>query len=760
VTLARFYDLALPAGLALLVGWSTLHAGLPELRHDWRYSAAGDAIGATLAGFSSGWLPQGLGVAQPYPTLYLIGFVLWPLTAFHNATVIVAAIVGAGTFTAARAAMKIGAQAGGSAVTCITLGIFAVANPWVYSEMVAGHIEMVLAYALLLALVAEISRAKPRTIALLLLAAYSVTQIEFFAIAFVPLVVWCVSARRYEVLLVLLTATAPIALGIIASYDALRSIPYILPWQAAASIPLDRGSVLLGSEFGYAKPFEPYLISLATLGVFAACGVRYVRDKPVERVIIGIAIAALFFASGTRGPIAPFYAWCVLHVPESGLFRELYDLTAIVAIAYVVSIARVPVASPVLRIVALGAAGTLCVPWVVKPVAASTVAAASIPVAPVASTPQTRVALFPAFQPLSFGGHGSGFDPDAYVRAGKAYPLNEFYPTFPVDAALSTAERTGDTGALAALGVTQVIVRPYFASRWDALKYQLIAAGRRPGASGLRSRTLAARPLLSLGRGMPAVVSIGNDPAESATFFGDLDGRERKRFGLPAATRLVRYDPSRASLDPHAGWVDARLAVVSRPRWGNAFGGVVTASDAPLDTKDAVAVLAQSSGALVTPGGAIVAPARPALHWWRLPRAGTPLRCRGTCIVVMGTTQLPTLPEHAAPSSYEAVEANAVFPWLVVAKLPSGGTGTLRYAVRYHRHWVAVQRGRILQHVRLATALNGWLVDGEGGGTIYLVESLALIQALLEVLCIATLAALVVSATLRRRNVAARSLAG
>ncbi len=735
-----------------------MQGGLPALRHDWRYSAAGDAIGATLAGFSSGWLPEGLGSVQPYPTLYLVGFALWPLTVFANAIVMVTAIIGAAIFIASRAAMKIGAQGGGTGVRCSMLAVLAAVNPWVYSEMVAGHIEMVLAFSLLLALVAELTRKKPRTVALLLLAAFSISQIEFLAIVFVPLTVWCIYMRRYAVLAALFTAVAPIVLGIVASYDVIRATPYMLPWQAAASVPLNQGSVLLGYEFGYAKPFEPFLVPLAMLGVFSGYGMLFSLRHPIERLIITIAIAALIFASGTAGPIAPLYAWCVLHVPESGLFRELYDLIAFAVIAYVVSLARVPSTSRAVDVAVLFVAATLCIPWIAKPIADWTVPAASIPTAAVESTPQTRVALFPAFQPVSFNGRGSGFDPDAFVRAGKADPLNEFYPTFPVNAALGSAESEGDTRALIALGVKQVVVRPYLASRRQTLRYQLIEAGSPASVSRLRSGALNARPLLSLVNGLPAIVSIGNDPGENAVFFGDLGARGRKRFGLPSATYLVRYEPSRAFLNLGRGWVDARLAIDSKPQWGTAFGGVATSSDVPLDTKNAVAILAQASGALLTTRGKLIASTRSELHWWRLPGAGTRLRCHGTCVVIMGATELPALPEHAAASWYRAATGRTFFPWLVAVKLPRDGSGTLRYAVRYDRHWVAFRRGRILPHLRLAMALNGWLIDDTAGGTVYLVEWLALLQAILESVCIATVAALTISVvrpatrTLHRSN--------
>ncbi len=757
----RLRDIALPVTLAALVLWSTLQHGLPVLRHDWRYSAAGDAIDATLAGFSSGWLPQGLGIAQPYPTLYLVGFMLWPLAALHSAIVVVVVIIASASFIASRAAMKIGAQAGGTSLRCVTVGIFAAVNPWVYSEMVAGHIEMVLAYALMLALVAELTRAQPRTIALVMLAALSITQIEFFVVAFVPLSVWCLYTRRYAVFIAVLVSTAPIALGVFASYDAIRSIPYILPWQAAASVPLAQGSILSGYEFGYAKSFGPLIVPLAMLGVFAAYGCVRALRRPVERVIVVISIGALVLASGTTGPIAPLYAWGVIHIAESGVFRELYDLIAIVGIGYVISLARFPIAAALPNIVAFCAAAALCVPWVTNPVAAWTVPSASIPLAAVANMPETRVALFPAFQPLSFEGRGSGFDPDAFVRAGKADPLNEFYPTFPVDVALARAQFAGDTRALAALGVTQVIARPYLRSRWEGLRYQLIEPRRLPRADRIRNRSVAGWPLLAVGRA-PTIVSIGADPSENAVFFADLNRAERRRFGVPDTARLIRYEPSRTSLNPHTGWVDARLSLALRPQWGTALGGVLTSTNASLDTKDAVAILAQSSDAIVTDRGALIASSQPALHWWHLPAPGTRVRCRGDCVVVVGATWFPALREHAASASYRPVEATTFSPWFVAARVSPGDTGTLRYAVRYDRHWIALYRGRVLPHVRIAMALNGWLIDRSVNGTIYIVEWVALMQAVLEMSCIAVLAALTFSLLVghARRDNASNSCAG
>jgi hypothetical protein len=49
-------------------------------------------------------------------------------------------------------------------------------------------------------------------------------------------------------------------------------------------------------------------------------------------------------------------------------------------------------------------------------------------------------------------------------------------------------------------------------------------------------------------------------------------------------------------------------------------------------------------------------------------------------------------------------------PWVVVADVPAGAGGALRYNTAYARGWSAYLGGSQLTHVRLDGTVNGWLI--------------------------------------------------
>jgi len=85
----------------------------------------------------------------------------------------------------------------------------------------------------------------------------------------------------------------------------------------------------------------------------------------------------------------------------------------------------------------------------------------SLPDLPVTADAGTRYALLPAFQPLSTlpGRWGSGLDPDAKILPSDVDAINMLVPSYPVDAALSAFEQSGDARRLAELGVSEAIVQ-------------------------------------------------------------------------------------------------------------------------------------------------------------------------------------------------------------------------------------------------------------------------------------------------------------
>jgi hypothetical protein len=377
------------------------------------------------------------------------------------------------------------------------------------------------------------------------------------------------------------------------------------------------------------------------------------------------------------------------------------------------------------------------------------VSANALPRAPIPARPSERVALFPAFQPLSFEGKGSGTDPDAFVRAGAASPINEWFPSYPVDAALAYAERDGDYRYLAALGVSSIVERPYLRTDEGTLRDQRVDSPRRTVAVAVRERAhplagLSVIPLLSLRREEPVAVSLGDDPAENAVFFGDL------------RPDLIRgFTPSRATHEASRAWVDARLSASTHPENGSAFGGVLTSSRVALplplqpravasEGRGGRALLARVDGVLRDDRGRLVAASDARFGWHALASDARSVHCSGTCIVALAGSPPRGLPPHHLDDARarEALPVREITPWLAVATLPPGAGGTLRYNVRYDAHWLGYANGILLRHVRLDTIVNGWVApfnDGGGERRLIFVEIVAAGQALLEIMGFAVL---------------------
>jgi hypothetical protein len=701
------------------------------LRHDWRFPADAAALGPMLATFFEGWMPTGIGQSQPYPTFYYVGFLLWPLHFVITSLATVMLIVTVSVAIACCSAYRIGVLRGNGSAG-IALAFFSVLNPWVYSELVAGHIVMVLAYALLLALTAEIMRPQPRSWALMVLSAFLITQIEFWMVAIVPFIVWCVATRRYSLIAIAGLSALPIAVGIGGSYHDLIGTSYNLEWQRAQSIPPDMAVTLLGYQFHYAMAFEAWRWLVAGFIVLALTGLAAVWRWHTDRIIVAIALFCLLLATGTRGPLGFAYSYIVAHVVESGVFRELFDLLAFAAIGYVV------LATHALRNRYAAAALTatavlLVVPWLQRPAYLWFVPARLLPASAAGGAPY-RIAYVPAFQPLSYSGRGSGVDPDTFAGFGKMNAVNESAPAYPVDAALASAY-SGNLRPLSQLSVARIVLRPEFSTDWHVLQYQL--AFRKPVyPSRVHDESLQALPLAVLYPGMPQTVSIGGVPGEDSI--------------TPVMESAQRFEPDRTTIEPSRGWVDARAAFIERPAWGNPWGGVATSGRIALPLpQGSGAVLAQTSDALVNDGGIRVATRTRALHWWDIPPGSRALFCIGECIAIATLQHRPVAREHATAPRFTEATLHVLTPWLATVDLRPSALRTLRYNVRYDPHWIAY--GAPMQHVALDGVINGWIVQSlSSTRRVVLIEWLAAFQLALELLATLTVAGSLIAEAMRR----------
>jgi hypothetical protein len=680
-----------------------------------------------MSNLFSPWLERGIGEPQPYPTFYLVGFLLFPFTVLPPEPFTVFLVFAIAALTAA-GGISMGTALRAPLAARLACAGVAVLNPWVYTEIVAGHVFMVLAYGFLLLLGAELMRDEVRPVPTAIFAAFFVSQIEFLTFAVVPIIAALAYKRQRLALSVLGIALLPIAFGIIAHYSEIKSTPYILDWERGQSVWPGMGALLLGYFAGYSGSFAALSLALGCMAMAAvaaiATGLRQRRPVLAGAALLGLL--AVVAASGTTWAIAPLYEFMVLHVKESGVFRELYDLLAFAAIAYVAGIASAAATWPRTALPALAIATTLTIGWFERPPFTWFVPAAAVEPVAFPGTPQQRLALFPVLQPLQLGQSGSGFDPDLFVQPGKAVPLNTPFVRFPESAALAEG-LLGSDRDLAGLGVAFAIGRPSLRESVAALA-QTAPVSPEAAVSLGRLRE-GAYPRLGLLAMRPQVATIARSTTANGAFFGDV-------APPPNGEWFREIAPPQESDDPERGWIDARIAFMRFPWIATRFGGAFTQQSAQLlSVASAPYALVWTDGAVLAQSGIRVASAGHELAWAKLPAGTQGLRCIGACaIVAIGNP--PAAPQEGPTERPMAVAFDATAPWLVRAQLPAHGAVTLRWSEAFDDSWI-VLGARTAAHYRLDESLNAWDLEAGPPASIYIVNVSAATQATLEILCFA-----------------------
>lgn len=708
---------------------------VPALRQDWGPYPFGVDAGELLRIGASGWTTDGMGAPSPYPQAYLVA----PLLALARLVLspealLVAYLFGAGLLCAfgGRALAK---HAGAGETAAGAAALFMTFNPWTFTELVAGHTYMLLAYAATIWLFAEILRRDSRPEMLVLCVLGTVQQIQFFIVATV--IVAVLAWRRHLVVPAVVAAVLwlPTAIGIVADRSAFAAIPLTLSWERDQSVSL-LGALLLNGYFArYGMQFSglrsiPMLLLLALAAAGAAFALR-------QRALAGVTagtLAALVLATGIRGPLGPLFVWAVEHARAVGVFRELYDLLAFAVIGYaVLALAAVKVV-PAARWAFLVSSVALAVLWWQPPPARWWVPSSQVAPAAFAAPPNTRFALFPAFQPLSYEERGSGIDPDMYARDGNVTPLNDSFALYPVSAALAAFSLDGDASGLRALSVSTIVQRAYLREQDEALAQQQAFFERRsPGVT--RTRTLAVRAFSELAlQQPPAIAAVANRLGYGNLFFGDAPGG--RVVAVRASNRSVRADRD---------WVDARLAFTQSPQLAQGIGGAVTTNRrALLAVRGGLHALVWIDGALRAQSGTVLARTTHGYRWIALTRSVTAVTCDGTCVVAAEGTP-PNVPANPPPRSFRTLDFALVTPWLVRARVPAGPAAALRYNVAYDPAWAAYLGGASLRHVRLDAAVNGWSLPRRAQpAEVTIVERVALAQAAAEVVVGVLLLALAV----------------
>ncbi len=681
---------------------ATLSEGVPALRHDWFWPVERDAFLQNVAGWTSGWDLTGLGHPATHVAQYLLVLPILLVGALLGSAAALAAYVALIGAVIAHAAARLAERRGLGLPAKLVLTAFLCLNPWVYSELVAGHLGMLLAYGCTILVWTELSASEPDARTLTLAMFGTSFQPQFFA----PALLGCLlrgrnsaarSAARYGAIAIL-----PFVAGIVSHPGVVAGTPLTLTWEKIQSVHLLDAILVRGYFARYDAAFAG-IAGTAGAALFAAFAVvAAIFSKRVEAYGLG-TLALVFtiacFSAGTRGPLALPIAAGFAGVPAFGLYRELFDLVGLVAAGYAILAAVAFERFPFL--VFAGGFGALlfAAVWIVTPPAEFWLNGATLPSADRGTQPG-RYAFVPPFQPYTFEGKGSGVDPALTYRSLQNTSLNTYAFQFPEATALSAYWHGGSTRELARLGTTRLLCREGFAESTDArgvlgAKIQRAAAPRCTAASiAIR----APAPLFAIEIG-GRVCSLCRNVGDGNVFFGDA--RAGSYLPLPAP---------RSGTDPQAGWIDARLIFGAKPELAQAFGGAFTSGTEALRVARAPKVLVAVTGVLRDDRGDVVAHTTRGYAWVALPRSAAALVCTGSCAVALEGDPPPRTALEGGASRMRSLSWHRLAPWLVVVDIPAGGRLLVRSLDSYDASWLALAGGRFAEHVRLDALLNGWLV--------------------------------------------------
>jgi len=679
--------------------------GVPALRHDWWWPVTPFAVHDYLLRTIGGWLPLGIGTPNPYPGAYLLTPILAVLFIFPPQLALWA--FGFLIALALRSvAGLISSTAHVSPSTRTALFSILIFNPWTYNELVAGHTFMLIGLAGLGIVAFEIFRSGARPAVLVAGVSLALAQLQFFALVVLLICVALYLQRNARTAMVAaILISLPVASGILLESGVVLSTPLSIAWERAQSVSPDQAFLLMGYFAGYAHAAWPYfdagMLILVTISLFEGLAKRRGAAVTLACAAVGLAIA-----TGLKGPLAQVEIFLFDHARPFGLFRELYDLLGGVLLCYLglaaVASRRRGVA-PALIVVAL----VLLAGWLSHPPSRYWTAYSKLPHLAIRGLTATRFALIPAFSPLSFHGHGEGLDPDAYDR-GSATVLNQYISGYPENWALTTFQRDGDSRGLAALGVSEVIIRPWFQTVDNALgQYSSgkalthIAIIRIPGAS-----------LFSLADRL-GISATTTRPGSLMTFIGDLSPTMRKQIGLGALGLEPMPSVSASAAISTRQWSDATLQMNRFPGTAQGLGGVFGSRASGVYNVAAAYVLAYVSGTLTTSHGHVLSHSTRGRYAWVATQGATGLRCQGVCVLAFEATANPNtmIAKIPSPAHVEQLTgATSLLPWIWTVPIPARSGGVLHFNERFDRSWIALEGYHALSHLRIDEATNGWIL--------------------------------------------------
>jgi hypothetical protein len=736
-------------------------SGMPLLRQDWFPIVPSLRFAIDNV---TGWDPTGMGSVVGYPASFLLIIARCALAALAGAYVAHVIYFVAYAVLLTFGAARLAGVLGGSPLGKVAAALFAAFNPWVYTELVAGHGFTLLSYAATFWLIAECCDRRRSVLRLVSLAIVVAPQIQFLIVDAAFYALLAVRMQSSVVALAIGSMLLPVFVGIVASRDVLVGIPITLEWERGQSIDPFRATVLRGYFTGYDTVLAPFyewsqwlIVALSCVGVVTILALHRRRAW-----LIAFATVPLLASFGTIGPFGGFFAWVITHVSEAALFRELYGLLGFVAVGYVAFCAIGSARWRPLEALWFAAGVAMLVAWAAAPPQQYWVASQSLPRAEIRSQPNSRFLLVPALYPVRFETRGSGTDPDLYPRFSNETPANEAIPMYPLSPAIGRYMRDDDTRGLAGLSVSNIVARPWLDTD-PTIRFQLPLplpnwmSARAPQSSSITDYT----PELTVGA-FPAIGTLDSNVGAGNVLFSDA--RLLRGASVPPAwrsfesVRSIRSD--NVFVNAADGWVDARLGFVEDPELAQPYGGVLTTqSGVAFSLGPEPYALVFTDGALVARDGSIVVARTHGYRWVFLPAAVRSVRCLGLCVIAAQVSQTPAAPLNPAARSSEALAFDAPVPWFVRAELPTAASPLLRYNVTFDPKWIAIVGGSILPHVRIDGAVNGWLLPTlSSPETVYLIETGAALTTLSEIVAIVATCSLLAYAFRKRTTRRTRSM--
>jgi len=337
----------------------SLRNGVPGFRQDWVWPTSSAALVRWFVDSAlSQWNPNGLGGGGQIVSFNVVLAALAAMGAAHVAPLVALFILLAAIFIGAlygvialldELDVELGAIGRRALATSYAIG------PIAFQKFVAGHVFWLAAFAMLPWFVMHVwqgangDRCARSFCAAALLYALSTTQIQFAAFdAFVMLVVMAVICRRPARWL---AVPFVITIGALHNVNALRG-----PFEPRGAFDLARSHGNLVWERDMSTPFAsiihyagyigydqlavphwldvPYGIATVVAGAIALAGIVVVRDRRTLVFTI-IGLAAALFAAGWYGPLETPLSWLLVHDSLFTVFRELYHVMALYALAAV-----------------------------------------------------------------------------------------------------------------------------------------------------------------------------------------------------------------------------------------------------------------------------------------------------------------------------------------------------------------------------------------------------------------------------------------